>query len=352
MTGSDVATRNGGTPAYAQAALAIEPGQVTWKEVQLAALAQLGVKDASPGDQAVFLHMCQRTGLDPFSKQIMMIGRKENQREKHGSQWTDNWTVKWTIQTGIEGWRVIRDRAERRNGCRGIKGRFIYYDTDGNEHKVWTRQLPPVVVEMTYTLVEPDGREVPYTSQLRFAEYCQFKKLDNGERVAIAQWAPDQKPVHMLEKCVEADAYRCAFPQDFAGLMLDDAMPPPDDIPAAPPARATGQEIRERPRRPVQAKAEVLRPPADDAPWPGDAAPAPAPDEAGPRDAVIAELDRLKIVAYAAQGDVLTRLAGRAVSDTGQLTAAEASAYAASLARCTTRAQLDAMLKDGTVPGE
>jgi phage recombination protein Bet len=205
-------------------ALAIQAGQLTWDDMQLAALAQLGIKDAPDGDKQVFLHVSQRTGLDPFARQIYMIGRNEKKSEKRNGQWVDTYTTKWTIQTGIDGWRVIRDRAERRAGVRGIKGRFIYYAPDGSEHKAWIRREPPVAIEMTYTIVEPGGREVPYTSVLRFSEYVQTKTVKvNGEEqtIAVAQWAT--KPTHMLEKCTEADAYRCAFPQDYSGVVLEDA---------------------------------------------------------------------------------------------------------------------------------
>lgn len=247
---TSVAIRNGSAPTAA--ALAIQPGQVTWDKFQEAALAQIGLADASNADKAVFLHQCQRTGLDPFSRQIMMIGRQER---VPGTQ--NQWRTKWTIQTGIEGWRTIRDRAEKREGLRGILSRFTYYDLDDNERKVWTRAEPPAVVEVTYTVVERGGREVPYTSQLRYGEYVQLK---DGR--PIAQWAT--KPVHMTEKCTEADVYRRAFPQDYSGIELSDAMPEPD--PSAPavqaqPQRATAEQIRLR-RPAVQATAEPVTDPS------------------------------------------------------------------------------------------
>ena len=236
MTSTALAT------AHSPAALAIRAGQIAWDDTQLAALTQLGIKDASDGDKSVFLHQCQRTGLDPFARQIYMIGRNEKKNERQGDRWVEKWTVKWTIQTGIEGWRVIRDRAERREGVRGILSRFTYYDPEGAEYKVWVRREPPVACEVTYTVIEASGREVPYTSVLRFSEYVQMK---DGR--AIAQWAPDAKPVHMLEKCTEADVYRRAFPQDFSGVYLDDAMPPQEAAPAAPPrGRVTAGEVIDR----------------------------------------------------------------------------------------------------------
>ena len=53
--------------------LTITNEQDTWSRAQLAALSQLGVQNAQPADLAVFLHQCQRTGLDPFSRQIYLI---------------------------------------------------------------------------------------------------------------------------------------------------------------------------------------------------------------------------------------------------------------------------------------
>ena len=143
-------------------ALAIEPGQITWDNTQLAALAQLGLADAGDGDRAVFLHVCQRTGLDPFARQIHMIARNEK------VPGTNQWRKKWTIQTGIDGFRVNRSRAERKAGVRGILGRAIFYDDEGKEHKVWVQPRPPAACEITYTVRDRDGGETPYTSVLLF----------------------------------------------------------------------------------------------------------------------------------------------------------------------------------------
>ena len=273
MTSTELAVHN--QQHQPAAALAIQPGQVEWDKYQLAALSQIGLKDASNADRAVFLHQCQRTGLDPFAKQIYMIPRPEKQRD-------GSWDTKWTIQTGIDGWRVIRDRAERRAGVRGVLGRAIWYDDDANEFKVWVRRDAPAACEITYTVVDATG-ETPYTSVLQFAEYAQTK---DGK--LIAQWA--SKGSHMLEKCVEADVYRKAFPQDFAGLALDDAMPPAEDMTgeqldaayAKTTRRVTAADIRGRTR--PQVRAEIVRDPSDASPAgrqepPGPAAPSDPPSE-------------------------------------------------------------------------
>ena len=249
-TTTDLARRDDRAFANVPAgALAIEAGQTAWTTMQAAALGQLGIADAPEGDKQVFLHVSQRTGLDPFAKQIYMIGRKENKKEKRGDRWVDNWTVKWSIQTGIEGFRVIRSRAERDEGVRGILSEAVYYDGKGQEYDTWYFQQPPVIVKMTYTVRDRNGIETPYVSKLRFDEYRQTRKENrDGTEVQVlsGQWAT--KPVHMLEKCTEADVYRKAFPQDFSGIHLDDTMPlpDPDDVPAQrQPAPQVG-DLRQR----------------------------------------------------------------------------------------------------------
>ena len=328
-------------------ALAIQAGQVAWEPMQLAALAQLGIKDAPDGDKQVFLHVSQRTGLDPFARQIYMIGRRENNRVQRNGQWTDNWSVKWTIQTGIEGWRVIRDRAERRYGLRGILSRFTYYDANGGEHKVWVQKLPPVACEVTYTVVEPGGREVPYTSVLRFSEYVQMK-----DGTAIAQWAPSAKPVHMLEKCTEADAYRKAFPQDYSGVVLDDAMPPPEDAPP-PQSRVTAEEIRAR--RPQPATAEVAREaPEGAAPASGESARPAQRASSGQVGIIISHLARLGVPEEdrEARLRVAGRLARREVQlgSTKELTEDEARDVIRQLDKLREPVDLALLLDTGEVP--
>ena len=90
-----------------QTAIALRDDQFTFDDLQVAALAHMGVANASKADLAIFFHESKRTGLDPFARQIHMIGRNtKNPR-------TDKWETKFTIQTGIDGYRLIADRADR-----------------------------------------------------------------------------------------------------------------------------------------------------------------------------------------------------------------------------------------------
>ena len=61
-----------------QTALAIAPEQREFTPNQVAMLQHIGVENATDSDLQVFFHQCQRTGLDPFARQIYMIGRPSN----------------------------------------------------------------------------------------------------------------------------------------------------------------------------------------------------------------------------------------------------------------------------------
>lgn len=353
----------------APAALAIQPGQLTWDKFQDAALAQIGLREAGNADKAVFLHQCQRTGLDPFARQIYMIGRNEKQPD-------GSWGKKWTIQTGIEGWRVIRDRAEKREKVRGSLGRAVWYDDDNNEYKVWVRAEAPAACEITYTVKDIAGNETPYTSVLQFREYLQTTK----EGKPASQWAT--KPVHMLEKCTEADVYRKAFPQDFSGVYLDDAMPAPDlDAPADQPQRqrVTAEQARQRAPQTVAGHAEPVTPDASPA---GTDAPPAVPPADPPAAAPAGEAPKPRLASTGQVGMIrkkfeelypgeespadreqrleqtafLARLPnfghGARVGSTNELTSEQAARVRKALDMVSTAAELEALIASGEVPGE
>lgn len=215
MTTQDVATT-------ASSDLAIAAGQDFWSEKQIAALAQLGVKGASNGDLAVFWHQCLRTGLDPFARQIYMIGRwdAKEQREKQ------------TIQTGIDGFRLIARRAVNTTG-----ETLGYEDTqwcgaDGVWTDVWLSDEAPAAARVA---VLRNGQRYPAIALL--TEYAATTR----EGRLTSMWA--SKPALMLAKCAEALALRKAFPQDLSGLYTTDEMNQADHDPSTSQSR--GGETRE-----------------------------------------------------------------------------------------------------------
>lgn len=211
-------------PAQPAAALAIRPGQTMWDDYQTAALDQIGLRDASNADRAVFLHQCQRTGLDPFAKQIYMIGRKSKGE------------TKWTIQTGIDGYRVLGDRVAERRGDEIEHDEPLWADDSGVWHDVWIWGNAPSAAKY---VIRKNGKR--FAATVMYREFVQTNF--NGEPNAM--WS--KMPCNQLAKCAEVQAWKKVYPNDFAGLVLEDAAQPNDDAPSAPQraksARVTTDEI-------------------------------------------------------------------------------------------------------------
>lgn len=177
--------------------LTLASDQDWWSDKQLAALRQLGVDRASNGDLAVFMHVAQRTGLDPFARQIYLI-------ERQGKQ---------TIQTGIDGFRLVARRAVDRAGESLSIGASEWCGEDGAWRDVWLSSDPPAAARV---VVRRAGQEFPGTALYR--EYVQTKR----DGALTAMWAA--RPAGQLAKCAEALALRKAFPLDLAGIYSDDEM--------------------------------------------------------------------------------------------------------------------------------
>lgn len=192
--------------------LAIHEDQTFFTDIQLSTLSQIGLNGAGNGDLGVFFHQVQRTGLDPFAKQIYMINRQG----------------KWTIQTGIDGFRLIARRSI--DAARGTLG---YEDTqwadqNGNWHDVWLSTEPPAAARVT---VLRDGSRYPAIAM--FHEYAGKKRDGKLNQM----WAT--KGAHMIAKCAEALALRKAFPQDLSGLYTSDEMDQADNV----QMQATRQDV-------------------------------------------------------------------------------------------------------------
>jgi phage recombination protein Bet len=369
----------------APAPLEIRPGQQGWTEQQQAALSVLGIKGASKADLDVFFHYCQRTGLDPFSRQIYGIMRREKVVRYERGQKTEEWADKFTIQVGIDGFRIIRDRACRRDNIEVEYEDTWWYDDAGQPYKVWLWEAPPAACSFA---VLKNGRRYP--AVLTFREYVQRDRAGNVSGL----WKT--APAHQLEKCTEAYALRRAFPHDLGGVRLEDepVQAPADtdsgETPAAsrPRGRVTAAEVLERqqPARRAPAPARA-KPGDDDAPWPDDAAPArrraarpvadvPLPPQdppaaaaaepgpaapARPEPALPAQLSEigrhLSRLGYTDADDaerhhIMSRLAGRGITDSRQLTRDEAQQVARGLKPCKTKGDVIALLADGEKPGE
>lgn len=190
-------------------ALAIRPDQTTWTPDQAAVLQQSGIDNqVAPAELSAFLHLCQRTRLDPFSRQIYLIGRWDNRQQRKV----------YTPQTSIDGYRVIAHRAAAEAGHALGYEDTLWCAKDGRWQDVWLSEEPPAAAKV---VVIRNGMR--FSAVARYSEYVQTKK--GGEPSGL--WV--KMPATMTAKCAEALALRMAFPHDLAGVYTAEEMAQADN---------------------------------------------------------------------------------------------------------------------------
>ena len=158
---------------------------------QIDLIKQTVAKGATDLELKLFLHQCQRTGLDPLSRQIHFIKRWNAKLSKDEG----------AIQTGIDGYRVVADRTGQYAGsddaafCPGEK-------------------YPESASVTVWKLV--GGQRCGFTATARWSEY--YPGDDNKGFF----WR--KMPHGQLAKCAEALALRKAFPQQLSGIYTNEEM--------------------------------------------------------------------------------------------------------------------------------
>lgn len=189
---AEIRKRGPGRPPKDRAAIApVQRMEVAWDDEKKGLLKQLMIASSKGGpiptdaELALAVHICTRTGLDPFVRQIYFI--------KYGG--------KMTPQVSIDGFRL---NAQRTGDCAGTDPIEYGMEQAGTAAPEWARCT-------VYRIVK--GMRVPFTAIARWKEYVP----QNPE-----MWR--RMPYLMIGKCAEALALRMAFPAELSGLYTDDEM--------------------------------------------------------------------------------------------------------------------------------
>jgi phage recombination protein Bet len=207
-----------------------------WDREQIELIKNQIAVGCSDQELELFGQVCQRTGLDPFTRQIYAITREA------WNPVTRQKEPKMTIQVSIDGARLQAARSGLYGGSR-----TWWCGPDGQWVDVWLQPGCPAAAKVEVWRI---GAIEPFAAVARFESYKQTKG-NGGELNNI--WA--KMPDLMIAKVAESLALRKAFPAELSGIYTVDEMGQADNGEPAPPASASAASTR-------SANYQATKPPA------------------------------------------------------------------------------------------
>jgi phage recombination protein Bet len=165
-----------------------------WSQAEVEVIKNQIAKNCSNEELGLFAMVCQKTGLDPFVRQIYAV--------KISGQ--------MTIMTSIDGFRLIAERTGQYRGQVGPQ----WCGKDGQWRDVWLEDEPPMAARVG---ILREGFEGPLWGVARYSAYVQTK---DGSPTRFWKQMPDV----MLAKCAESLGFRKAMPQELSGVYSADEM--------------------------------------------------------------------------------------------------------------------------------
>jgi phage recombination protein Bet len=159
--------------------------------------------------QETFIRVCQRTKLDPFTKQIYPTQRYQKIRDADSGQTRKVPTL--VTVTGIMGLCAIAERTGNYDGCV-----MAWAGKDGVWRDAWLSDQYPEAARCT---VYHKGRTHPEVAIARWGGFAGTAYNYETKTWEITDfWA--KMPDYMLGKCAKAAALRGAFPDQLSNVYI------------------------------------------------------------------------------------------------------------------------------------